>query len=494
MKKLTLLMAGFTLLAFAACNNDEEGEGGGSNTITDAYGRSIEYVKITPTVLTITVEGKLSGFEQTDIIQGQIGIIYCPESSDASGLFDEWMSSGTLDKTLKMGGKAKKSNDGTVSATIEGLEENTSYSACIYYKPSSGKKRLISPTFTFRTKAFDVKAVTEDVSDANYFSVTLNGVINGLDPADAKSCRLGFVVSEEENPTVENSRLVEIEKSGDNRIAFQLKSLRPSVQYHYRLFIQPLGQDEFIYGNNVAFRTKSTDEMAVDLGLSVEWSTMLLGAEEPGARGNLYFWGDVNPASASSPILSTENGLRNKVFYDNVTMNGGGRFSISGTQYDAATYLLGEGWRIPTREEFEELLAHCSLGVEYDPNGERVDGGTLTYDGKTYQLGVVHISQDNKMKISCNGKNIIIPTCDYGYMTTKQDGTGYSFTKNGTSYYVSLWCANAINSSGPLYFETNGAWVYQPEIYEIVTGGFELSCYTSTPTYAYSILPVRDKK
>lgn len=494
MKKFALLMAGFTMLAFAACENGED-NGGGNGGYVDPYGRSITTVKITPTVLTVTVEGKADGFEQADLVQGQIGIMYCPERKDAAELFEEWQSTGTIkDNDVKMGGKTKKSNDGTISSIVEGLEQNTSYSACVYYKPVSGKKRLISPVFTFKTKVFDVQAQTEEVSDKKYYSVTLNGIIKGLDPDDAKACRVGFVVSEEENPTVDNSKVVEIEKSTDNRISYELRSLRPAVQYHYRIFIQPLGQEEYLYGTNVAFSTKSTDDMAVDLGLSVEWSTMLLGAEEPGARGNLYFWGDVNPATSGSPIISTENGLRNTVFYDNVTMSGNTSFSISGTQYDAATYLLGEGWRMPTREEFEELLANCSLGVEYDPNGTVASGGNLTYNGQTYYIDVVHLSEDNMMKINCNGKTIKIPTCDYGYMTPKPDGTGYSFTKYGDFVYVNLWCADVINSGGPLYYETYGAWVYEPEIYEIIYGGFSLSSYTSTPTYAYSILPVRDKK
>ena len=149
MKKLTLLLAGFTMLAFAACENGEE-EKGGTNTITDPYGRSITCAKITPTVLTVTVEGKMEGFEQVDIVQGQVGLIYCPESDEASDLFEEWMNTGNLNKDLKMGGKTKKNNDGTISAVVEGLEQNTSYSACAYYKPVSGKKRLISPTFTFK--------------------------------------------------------------------------------------------------------------------------------------------------------------------------------------------------------------------------------------------------------------------------------------------------------------------------------------------------------
>ena len=496
MKKFALLMAGFTMLAFAACEKEEE-NGGGNDTIKDDYGRSITCTKITPTVLTVTVEGIMEGFEQVDIVQGQVGLIYCPESDEASDLFKEWMNTGNLNKDLKTGGKTKKNNAGTISAVLEGLEQNTSYSACVYYKPATGKKRLISPTFTFKTKTFDVQATTEEISDAKYFSVTLNGIIKGLDPADAKSCRLGFVVSEEENPTVENSRLVEIEKSDDNRISYELRSLRPALQYHYRIFIQPLGHEDYLYGNNVAFRTKNTDDMAVDLGLSVDWAMFLLGAEEIGARGNLYFWGDVNPASSSSTVVtSSDNGIRNTT-YDYVVQNN--LSSISGTQFDAATYLLGEGWRTPTKAEWEELLNGCSLGVEFDPNGDILTNVTVGINGQEYYLDVVHLSEDNLMTIGKNGKVIKIPTTDYGYLGPKQDGSGYSFTKYGSYVYANFWTADILRENGitggPQYYETYSAWVYEPEIYQILYNGkYSLNVYTSSITYAYSILPVRDKK
>lgn len=40
--------------------------------------------------------------------------------------------------------------------------------------------------------------------------------------------------------------------------------------------------------------------------------------------------------------------------------------NISGNaKYDVATKLCGEGWRIPTKEEWEELLEHCTKEAEY---------------------------------------------------------------------------------------------------------------------------------
>ena len=491
--KKAFLTAGFIMLAFAACNNEEEEKGGGNTGYVDPDGRSITISTITPTVLTVTVDGTVTGLEQPDFIQGQFGIIYCPENKEAADLFQEWVSTGALkDNSLKMSSRTKKSNDGSLSSLIEGLEPNTSYSACLYYKPSTGKKRLISSAFTFRTKTFDIQAITEDISEKKYYSATLNGVLKGLEPADAKSCRIGFILSEEENPTIENGTLLEIEKSDDNCISYQLKNLRPSAQYHYRIFIQPLGQDDYVYGNNVAFRTRNTDDMAIDLGLSVEWSTMLLGAEEPEGRGNMYFWGDINPATGSSTAVSTETGL-NTLYYDNVTMTGNYDFSISGSQYDAATYTLGEGWRMPTKAEFEELLNNCSIGAIIDPNAE-VSTVSGSHNGVKFGPITTHYSDDNKLKINRNGRSIILPTCDYGSMIQKENG-GYSFTRVGRYSILGLW-AGDVNTDeyrdGPSLYVAE--WISEPELYEVLYGRNTLEPYIMSTAYAFSILPVRDKK
>ena len=85
---------------------------------------------------------------------------------------------------------------------------------------------------------------------------------------------------------------------------------------------------------------------AVDLGLSVKWASFNLGAYKPSDPGSTFHWGDNKP--------STDRRVRtNKL---NVNAIG----DISGNpEYDAATNLLGEHWRMPTLEECEELLSLC---------------------------------------------------------------------------------------------------------------------------------------
>lgn len=86
----------------------------------------------------------------------------------------------------------------------------------------------------------------------------------------------------------------------------------------------------------------------VDLGLSVKWATLNVGAEKPSDYGDYFAWGEVDTKSE----YTEDNGLtRGKHFSD-----------ISGdSQFDAARAIWGGTWRLPTKEEFEELKDKCKI-------------------------------------------------------------------------------------------------------------------------------------
>ena len=88
---------------------------------------------------------------------------------------------------------------------------------------------------------------------------------------------------------------------------------------------------------------------AVDLGLSVKWAWCNLGASFPEEEGNRYAWGETD--------VKYDYTYSNYYYADDFSNIGG---NISGTVYDAAQVRLGEGWRMPTREEVEELITKCT--------------------------------------------------------------------------------------------------------------------------------------
>ncbi len=80
----------------------------------------------------------------------------------------------------------------------------------------------------------------------------------------------------------------------------------------------------------------------VDLGLSVKWAACNIGASESFEFGDYYFWGSTTP--------------NKKYDYETYDI----QYDISGTQYDAAKIKWGEGWRIPTKDEWTELFDNCT--------------------------------------------------------------------------------------------------------------------------------------
>lgn len=82
----------------------------------------------------------------------------------------------------------------------------------------------------------------------------------------------------------------------------------------------------------------------VDLGLSVKWATCNLGAHNPWDIGNYYAWGETTPYTEWT--------------YANYNYN----FAICSpdwvvdAQFDAVTVNWGNSWRMPTKEEIDELI------------------------------------------------------------------------------------------------------------------------------------------
>lgn len=100
----------------------------------------------------------------------------------------------------------------------------------------------------------------------------------------------------------------------------------------------------------------------VDLGLSVKWAPCNVGASKPSDFGNYYAWGETQTKDYYWDYNSISF---RKDFND-----------IEGTIYDVAYTEWGARWRMPTKEEFQELIDKCKWKwIKVDGiNGYRVTG------------------------------------------------------------------------------------------------------------------------
>lgn len=90
----------------------------------------------------------------------------------------------------------------------------------------------------------------------------------------------------------------------------------------------------------------------VDLGLSVKWATCNVGATSPSDFGNYYAWAEIEPKanySENTYVYHNDEGMY--YVFDN---------DIEGTEDDAAHVAWKGSWRLPTKEEWEELSSKCN--------------------------------------------------------------------------------------------------------------------------------------
>ena len=84
----------------------------------------------------------------------------------------------------------------------------------------------------------------------------------------------------------------------------------------------------------------------VDLGLSVVWATCNVGASNPENIGDYYAWGETETKESYDK--------------DNCETYGLDIDDIGGTDRDVAHVKWGGTWRMPTEDEFEELIDYCT--------------------------------------------------------------------------------------------------------------------------------------
>ena len=122
----------------------------------------------------------------------------------------------------------------------------------------------------------------------------------------------------------------------------------------------------------------------VDLGLSVKWATCNVGASKPSDYGNYYAWGETK----TKVIYTSYNCATWDMSIDD----------IKGTSRDVAHIEWGGTWRLPTRDEFQELIDNCDYEWT-EQNG--VKGGRFTSKK--------------------NGKSIFLPAAGWQYETLSGD-------------------------------------------------------------------------
>lgn len=139
-----------------------------------------------------------------------------------------------------------------------------------------------------------------------------------------------------------------------------LTNLKPSTTYYYCAYAtaNKSGYYEDYAGGEVKSFTTSFDSSiieAVDLGLSVKWANINIGATHPEEVGGKFYWGGTeavdNEYQADWHDFSLTK-MKNQGYIDNN--------NNLCSAHDAATQIWSSRWRMPTKDEFQELIKKCS--------------------------------------------------------------------------------------------------------------------------------------
>ena len=244
----------------------------------------------------------------------------------------------------------------------------------------------------------------------------------------------GVVYSTSPNPTF-GSGIGDIIVSGGSGwgpFGFNLENLLDETKYYVRAYAFSYGK--VFYGEEKSFTTTramyENGHEYIDLGLSVKWATMNVGASEAGDYGGYFAWGETSTKSTYSwSTYKWCNGSETTLTKYNTdssygTVDNKTQLDLSD---DATRANWGGAWRMPTDAEWTELREEC----------------TWTWTMKGYKVK------------SKNGNFIFLPAAGYRYGSPLYDAgsDGYYWSSSlNTDYPCDAWSVRFNSSSNVSYY------------------------------------------
>lgn len=188
-------------------------------------------------------------------------------------------------------------------------------------------------------KADDMTVFTGRAFDITCNSATISGQVSNLGGSGTMGLLLNYI---NDSDVTSWTKYQASEVNWENEFFVSVKNLVPNSTYYYKAYI--LTNGVYRCSEVRTFHTSDIDYSAgkaVDMGLSVKWASMNLGAKSEDEIGMFFAWGETSP----KPGYTRDN-------YD---------FSVDAGKdcYDAAKAKLSGDWRVPTKTEWEELVKHC---------------------------------------------------------------------------------------------------------------------------------------
>lgn len=336
--------------------------------------------------------------------------------------------------------KCSNLSESIFSHQLSGLMPNKQYwfKSCVIVDSYT----YMSEVKLFATNDIDATVETLDATDVGGKKATLNGKLT-VNSTEILEINVWFLYSDKETTLegLKNSgKTASSTFSNENAFIAFLSGLTLNATYSY-LSVAKVG-GKTLYGDLKQFTTHPDYPEAIDMGLSVKWSSWNLGASSPEDYGEYYAWGELEPKTkynwstykwcknGSADTMNkytTQTGFETK---DNKT--------VLDLEDDVAHVILGGNWRMPTIDEWHYLHLNCFLKW-------------------TEQNGVMGI-----LVTARNGNSIFLPAAGY------RDGTTLYGVGGGSCYWSSSILYEDPKWAKYVYFNTDSDHIYGSDAYRYV--------------------------
>ena len=304
-------------------------------------------------------------------------------------------------------------NGNNLAGTATNLKSETTYYYCVVAYVDG--LYIYGETKNFTTKSGAEYLQAGETSNITLTSATIKGTTT-LESVynNGSSIQYRIMYGTNSNLTSSPSSSTVTPKQNGTTLTAELTNLAMATTYYY--CVRAYVNGSYVYSDTKSFVTKDIQQTGfVDLGVSCQWATFNLGAKAPEDYGDYYAWGETETRTFfyTSNYSHYEEGIGNE---------------ISGSEFDAARIILGSPWRLPTGNEYQELLDKCRWE---EINYKNVTGYLVT--GK-------------------NGNAIFLPKA--GYKKESKNGNGYAYWSGSYYNYKEYAFGNIVTKIDGMHYST----------------------------------------
>ena len=331
------------------------------NSAGAAYGEEVTFTTLVPIVLpTLTTSAVTQITETSAVAGGNVTSDGNASVTDRGVVYSTNQNPTTADTKVSGG-----SGTGSFTCNLTDLQPNTTYYVRAYAVNSAGVAYGEEVTFTTLVPIVLPTLTTSTITQITETSAVTGG--NVTSDGNASVTERGVCIATVSNPTTSNTKITS--GSGTGSFTCNLTNLQPNTTYYVRAYaVNSVGT---AYGEEVSFTTRESVNIThyVDLGLpsGLMWATINIGANSSDEYGDYFAWGEVAPKDMYSwatykycdgdkYTLTKYNNSYDYGVIDNKY--------VLDTQDDAAYMNWGSKWRMPTKEEVEELQENCTVSYK----------------------------------------------------------------------------------------------------------------------------------